>query len=87
MLRGIIVCCPSIFVGPLEQLLGNIPIVQAMRVLPTYYIAAGVYNATQNQETWGNTLLDVTVILACTIVLLAISTWMLRRQASVAAAL
>jgi ABC-2 type transport system permease protein len=78
---------PGIFVGPLEQLLGNSPIVQAMRVLPTYYIAAGVYNATQNQETWGNTLLDVTVILGCTIILLAISTWILRRQASAAAAI
>jgi ABC-2 type transport system permease protein len=83
----IIYILPGIFAGPLEQLLGTSPIVQAMRVLPTYYIVAGVYTATQNQETWGNTLLDVSVILGCTIVLLAISTWILRRQASVAAAI
>jgi ABC-2 type transport system permease protein len=78
---------PGIFVGPLEQLLGNSPIVQAMRILPTYYIASGVYNASQNQGTWENTLLDIGVTVGCTFVLLVISTWMLRRQASVAAAI
>jgi ABC-2 type transport system permease protein len=78
---------PGIIVGPLEQLLGNSPIVQVMRIVPTYYIADGMYNAVRNQGTWGNTLLDIGVIVGCILVLLAISTWILRRQASVAAAM
>jgi ABC-2 type transport system permease protein len=78
---------PGIIVGPLEHLLGNSPIVQVMRIVPTYYIADGIYSAIQNQGTWGNTLLDIGVIVGCILVLLAISTWILRRQASVAAAI
>jgi ABC-2 type transport system permease protein len=58
-----------------------------MKILPTYYITDGVYNAIHNQGTWGNTLLDIGVLISYTIVLLAISTWILRRQASVAAAI
>ena len=72
---------------PVEQLLDNSPIVQVMRIVPTYYIADGIYNAIQNQGTWGNTLLDIGVIVGCILVLLAVSIWMLRRQASVAAAI
>ena len=86
-LASFIYILPGIFIGPLEHLLGSNPVVQALRIVPTYHIADGVYNAIHNQGTWGNTLLDTGVIIGCTIVLLAASTWMLRRQASVAAAI
>lgn len=78
---------PGIFVGPLGQLLGNSPILQVLKVLPTYYMADGVYNAMQGQGTFSNNLLDISVIVISTVVLLALATWTLRRQASVAAAI
>ena len=86
-LASFIYILPGIFIGPLEHLLGSNPVVQALRIVPTYYIANGVYNAIHNQGTGGNTFLDIGVIIGCTSVLLATSTWMLRRQASVAAAI
>jgi hypothetical protein len=54
------------------------------KVLPTYYIAEGVYNASQRLGTLGSNALDTGVSLGSTIVLLAISAWVLRRQAATA---
>ena len=78
---------PGIFSGPLAPLVAGNAIGQALRIIPTYYIVDGVYNAIHNQGTWGNTLLDGGIIAGCTIVLLTVSILLLRRQASVAAAI
>ena len=55
--------------------------------MPTYYIADGVSNASQNLGSFGSNLLDIGVILGSTIVLLAVSAWALRRQSAVTAAI
>jgi hypothetical protein len=54
-------------------------------LLPTYYLADGVVNDSQNLEAWGSNLLDTGVVLASTLVLLVISTWAPRRQSAVLA--
>jgi ABC-type multidrug transport system permease subunit len=58
---------------------------QLAKILPTYYLAEGVLNATQNLGSWSSNLLDIGVLLVSTVVLLAISTWALRRQSAVLA--
>jgi ABC-2 type transport system permease protein len=78
---------PGIFGGPLAPFVGSNPVVQSFRIIPTYYIVDGVYNAIHNQLTWENLLADVVVITGCTIILLAVSTLILRRQALAAATL
>ncbi|HXR66678.1 MAG TPA: ABC transporter permease [Ktedonobacteraceae bacterium] len=78
---------PAVFSGPLGALFGNNPIIQVMKVFPTYYIADGVYNAMQNQGTFGGHLLDLGIVLGSTLLLLALTTWILRRQSSVAASI
>jgi ABC-2 type transport system permease protein len=75
----------GLFVGPLGQLLSSSPVTRIARLLPTYYIADGVSNASQNLGSVGSNLLDIGVILGSTMVLLSISTWVLRRQSAVAA--
>ena len=76
---------PVLFVGQLGQLLGNGPFVQIVKVLPTYYMADGISNAMMSQGTFADALLDISVTLGSAIVLLAIATWALRRQAAVVA--
>lgn len=84
---SLIYIVPTLFTGPLGTLFNNNPVAQAMKVLPTYYIADGVYNAMQSQATLNVHLLDISVPLASTIALILLTTWVLRRQASVAAAI
>ncbi len=75
----------GIFVGQLGDVLGGSSLfVRLARFLPTYYIAEGVYNASQSLGTFGGNLLDIGIILGTTLLLLAISAWILRRTASVA---
>jgi len=76
---------PALFVGQLGQLLGNSPVVQIIKILPTYYMADGISNAMMGQGTFSSNLLDISVTLGSTIVLLMIAAWTLRRQASVVA--
>lgn len=78
---------PAVFAGPLGTLIGNNPVSQIVKILPTYYIADGTYNAMQNQGAFGGHLLDIGVILGTTLVLIAITGWVLRRQSSVAASI
>jgi ABC-2 type transport system permease protein len=78
---------PAIFSGPLEALFGNNPIVQLMKIFPTYYIADGVYNAMQGRDAFSAHLLDLGVLLGSILLLLALTTWILRRQSSVAASI
>jgi hypothetical protein len=65
------------------KLLGNNPFSQAIRVLPTYYLADGAANAIQAQSTFSGTVLDIGVILASILVLFLVAVWSLRRQAAV----
>jgi ABC-2 type transport system permease protein len=83
----IIYILAGIFVGPLGQLIGNNPAAKIARLLPTYYIADGAYNASQKLGSFGSNVLDIGVILGSTVVLLVVSAWVLRRQSAVAAAI
>ncbi|HEY0755575.1 MAG TPA: ABC transporter permease [Ktedonobacteraceae bacterium] len=78
---------PAIFSGPIGASFGSNPIIQLIKIFPTYYIADGAYNAMQGQGTLNGQFIDLGVPLAVTLVLLALTTWILRRQSSVAAAI
>jgi ABC-2 type transport system permease protein len=80
----IIYVIAGMFVGPLGDLLSGTPVIRVARLLPTYYIAHGVYNATQSLGTVGSNLRDLGIILGSTLVLFAASAWILRRQSAVA---
>jgi len=82
---SIIYIVPIFFVGLFSQILGDNPFTPLIKVLPTYYIADGVTKALQNAATWSNLWVDVGAVVGSIIVLLAIATWGLRRQAAVAA--
>lgn len=84
---SLIYVVPAVFSGPLGALFGNNPVIQLMKIFPTYYIADGAYNAMQSQGTISGHLLDLGVILGTTLVLLALTIWVLRRQSSVAASI
>lgn len=75
----------GIFVGPLGELMGSNLVSRIAKLMPTYYIAEGVANASQGLGTPASHLLDIGVVLASTIILLAVSAWVLRRQSAVAA--
>ncbi len=79
---------PAIFTGPLGTLLsqGN-QIIVVIKILPTYYIAQGIYEALQNQSMSGDMLLNAGIVFGCVVVLLAGVSWLLRRQAAVTAML
>jgi ABC-2 type transport system permease protein len=71
----------GIFVGPLGEIIGGSGVVsKIVRLLPTYYVADGVYNASQNTVSAAGNLIDIGVIVFTTAVLLALSTWILRRR-------
>ncbi len=76
---------PLFFTGSLGGLIGNNPVAQAVKFLPTYYISDGAYNAMQGQGTLSGHLLDIGVLLASVVVLVALAAWALRRQSSVTA--
>ncbi len=84
---SIIYIIPGIFVGPLLQVSQGNVAVQLIKILPSYYMADGIYSALVNKAVVSNALLDALVILACTVILLLASVWTLRRQASVVAAI
>jgi ABC-2 type transport system permease protein len=78
---------PTIFAGPLGTLLGNNPLASLVKLFPTYYISDGAYNAVLSQGTPGSHLLDIAIVAGTTLVLIAITVWVLRRQSSVAASI
>jgi ABC-type Na+ transport system ATPase subunit NatA len=75
----------GLFVGPLGALIGGNLVGQIARVLPTYYVAEGVYNASQGLESPATNVLDISIILGSTVALLLVSVWLLRRQSAVLA--
>jgi ABC-2 type transport system permease protein len=74
---------PVFFAGSFGQLLGNNPFSQAIKALPTYYIADGAANAMQAQSTFNGTVLDLSIVLASIVALFLVAVWLLRRQAVV----
>jgi ABC-2 type transport system permease protein len=83
-MMSLVYIIPIFFVGVFGQVFGNNSFVSVVKVLPTYYIADGVVNAIQGQSTPGSTLLDVSVVLGCAVLLFLVASWLLRRQAAVA---
>jgi ABC-2 type transport system permease protein len=75
----------GMFVGPLGELLSSSPVARVARLLPTYYIADGLSNASRSLGSPARHLLDIGVVLGATLLLLAVSAWVLRRQSGVAA--
>lgn len=73
-------------VGSLALLIGGSgsPILQIMKILPTFYIAQGAYDAMNNQSDLNNILFNGGMILAWTVILCIGAAWLLRRQAQVA---
>lgn len=84
---SLIYIIPGLFAGPLGQVLGSSGFTSVMKVFPTYYMADGIYNAILNQGSPGSAALDIGVIVGSTLALVAITVWVLRRQASVTAAI
>lgn len=84
---SLIYVIPGIFIGELGTLLGHNVFGQIVKFLPTYYIANGVFMAIQNQGTLSEHLLSITVVLGSALVLLVLTSWLLRRQASIAASI
>ena len=78
---------PTIFAGPLGALLGNNPIGSLVKLIPTYYISDGAYNAVLNQGTLGGHPMDIGILAGTTLVLIAITVRVLRRQSAVAASI
>jgi ABC-2 type transport system permease protein len=74
---------PAFFVGPMGQIFGNNLVAEIAKVLPTYYIAEGVYSASQGHADWGSSLLGLSVIIGSIVIIFGIALWALRRQASV----
>jgi ABC-2 type transport system permease protein len=86
-LVGIAYTLPLLVLGPLYIVLQDTAFAQAIKVLPPYYIADGILKAMLNQATWDNILLDIVLILGCTVLLFLASIWSLRRQSAVAGAI
>ena len=74
---------PVFFVGPFALLLAGSSFTQAIKALPTYYLADGATNAIQSQSTFSGTVLDTAIVLASIVVLFLVAVWSLRRQAAV----
>ncbi len=86
-LVGIAYTLPSLVLGPLYIVLQDTPFAQVIKVLPPYYIADGILKAMLNQATPDNILLDISLILGCTVLLFLASIWALRRQSAIAGAI
>jgi ABC-2 type transport system permease protein len=78
---------PTLFVGPLGQLIEGNVINVLLRAIPIYYLAEGTYNALAAQGGPATALLDLAVVLGTTLVVLAAAGWSLRRQAAVASSI
>ena len=74
---------PSLVLGPLYVILQGSLFEQAIKVLPTYYMADGILKAMQNQATPGNTLLDILILSIATVLLFCAANWTLNRQSAV----
>ena len=71
---------PALFVGPLGQALRDSPLVRALQIFPTYYLARGLLDAMEGRATPNTTLLEVIVIAGCTALVFGAALWSLRRE-------
>lgn len=78
---------PLFFVGSFAQLLGNSAFNQIIKILPTYYIADGAFNAISSNSILSATVVDVSITLGFTIVFALLSLYELRRQVALISAL
>lgn len=78
----IIYIIPAIFSDQFT-LVGNNPVAQVVKALPTYWLSDGIGKALLNQATLGPILLDVVIVIGSTLLIFLLSVWGLRRQASV----
>ena len=78
---------PSLVLGPLYAILQGSAFEQAIKVLPTYYMADGILKAMLNQATPSNTLLDILILVIATIILFFAAIWTLNRQSAVVGAI
>jgi len=78
---------PALVLGPLNAIVQGSPLEQAVKVLPTYYMADSFLKAMQNQASLENTLLDSVILFGSTVLLFFLSIWALRRQSAVAGAI
>lgn len=80
---GFIFIVPVFFVSPF--LTGDGLATQVMKLLPTYYIAEGIFNALTNVANQTILALDIGVVVASTAILFGASVFALRRQTAVIA--
>jgi ABC-2 type transport system permease protein len=81
---GFVFLVPAILANPFNQGAADSPVAQAMHAVPTYYLADGTLNAMLKQGTLGSIVLDIAVLLGCTLAFVAAAAWSLRRQMTVA---
>ncbi|HEY7415287.1 MAG TPA: ABC transporter permease [Ktedonobacteraceae bacterium] len=74
---------PGVIVGLAPLIGNNSPILQILKILPTYYIAQGAYDALNNQSSLNSILFNGGIVLAWTIILCFGAVYALRRQAQV----
>lgn len=78
---------PSLVLGPLYAILQGSPFEQAIKVLPTYYMADGILKAMMNKATLSNILLDIVILVGATVMLFLAAIWTLNRQSAVVGAI
>jgi ABC-2 type transport system permease protein len=76
---------PAIFVGPLGQLFQSDTIQQIIQVLPSYYLASGLFAALQGRATFAQALFDLSVVLLTALAFFLAAVWVLWRQTRVLA--
>ncbi len=84
---GLAYTLPSLVLGPLYAIVQGSPFEQAIKVLPTYYMADGILKAMMNQATLENVLLDIVILIGGTVVLFFAAIWTLNRQSAVVGAI
>jgi len=72
---------PALFVGPLGQALRDSSLVRATQIFPTFYLAHGILAALGGAGPRA-VLSDIAVIATCTLLVLGVALWSLRRESA-----
>lgn len=59
---------------------GKSPVAQVMRVLPTFYLADGIYRAMQGQAATGGVLFNLSILAGSTCIIFVLTAWLRRRH-------
>jgi len=84
-LMALLYIFPAIFVGPLGQFFQSDTIQQIIQVLPSYYLASGLFAALQGRATFADALFDLAVVLLTALAFFLAAVWVLWRQTRVLA--